>query len=308
MWEKIGFYNVPKTPDWMHSHCQLPVALPIDEHTVRVFFAARSAQQRSHIGYVELVINGQGIDVIKVSEAPVLAPGPMGHFDQHGVFPSSIVFHNGLYYMYYIGWSQGVEAPLFDAAIGLATSEDGVHFTRTSPAPLLGRSAYDPCLVTSPHVYKDGDLFRMTYVSGIKWERGDDGILKSFYHIKQASGTSPYDCNRRGDVAIDFKDGETNIARSSVIKVSDDHYKMWYAYVHGTIGKYRIGYAESPDGSTWTRMDDRAGIGLDDTHASEMISYPHVFEMGDDLYMLYNGNQFGRDGFGVAKWQNDDQP
>lgn len=32
-----------------------------------------------------------------------------------------------------------------------------------------------------------------------------------------------------------------------------------------------------------------------------MMSYPHVFECDDNIYMLYNGNTFGKDGFGLAR-------
>jgi hypothetical protein len=31
-----------------------------------------------------------------------------------------------------------------------------------------------------------------------------------------------------------------------------------------------------------------------------MLCYPHVFWCGEKVYMLYNGNAFGRHGFGVA--------
>ena len=32
-----------------------------------------------------------------------------------------------------------------------------------------------------------------------------------------------------------------------------------------------------------------------------MMCYPNVFECDDDIYMLYNGNEFGKYGFGLAK-------
>jgi hypothetical protein len=32
-----------------------------------------------------------------------------------------------------------------------------------------------------------------------------------------------------------------------------------------------------------------------------MHCYPHVFEMDGKVLLLYNGNQFGRFGFGVAE-------
>ena len=73
---------------------------------------------------------------------------------------------------------------------------------------------------------------------------------------------------------------------------------MWYSHRGGA---YRIGYAESEDGKSWERMDNTVGIttsasGWD----SEMIEYPYVFDHKGTRYMLYNGNGYGKTGFGLA--------
>ena len=36
---------------------------------------------------------------------------------------------------------------------------------------------------------------------------------------------------------------------------------------------------------------------------SEMIEYPFVFDHDGQRFMLYNGNGYGRSGFGVAVWR-----
>lgn len=303
-WKPIGFITVPKTNhEWMHSHCQLPTPLVIDDNKVRVFFASRTIEQRSHIGFVELeFLDKTNWKISHISNAPVLTPGPIGFFDEHGVFPSSIVFFQDQYYLYYIGWNQGVEAPLFYANIGLATSKDGVNFCKYSKAPIMGRSEVDPCLVTSPNVYLDNGIWKMTYVSGEKWERDPHTLrLKSFYNIKNAESEDGITWKRKG-TAINFVDNETNIARSSVFKYSDTNYKMWFSYVKPEIGRYRIGFATSKNGSDWERNDAIAGITTDSQYASEMICYPSVFKFQNTLYMLYNGNNFGEKGFGIAVW------
>ena len=65
---------------------------------------------------------------------------------------------------------------------------------------------------------------------------------------------------------------------------------------------YRIGYAYSADMLNWVRDDSRAGIDVsEDGWDSEMVSYPHVFELDGHIYMLYLGNQVGRYGFGIAQ-------
>ena len=303
-WNKIGFFQIQRDSyPWVHSHAQLPTPISLGNNIVRVFFASRTKNQSSHVGFVDLCIANDGSDftIKKISSEPVLAPGLPGNFDEHGVYPSCVVKNDGIYYLYYIGWNQGVENPLFYASIGLATSVDGIRFNRHSVAPLMARSEYDPCLVTSPHVYLDGEAWRMSYVSGIRWTRNNEGRLQSHYHIKLAEGSGPSDWIRLGRVAIDFQSGETNIARPAVMKFGKNDYRMWYSYVHSSIGKYRIGYAESNDGTNWKRKDHLAGITIGDDFFSQMVCYPSLFSVSDKIFMLYNGDNFGEHGFGVAR-------
>ena len=65
---------------------------------------------------------------------------------------------------------------------------------------------------------------------------------------------------------------------------------------------YRIGYASSYDLLNWIREDDKTDISVsDEGWDSEMISYPHVFELDGEIYMMYLGNNVGKFGFGLAK-------
>ncbi|MBO6762612.1 MAG: hypothetical protein JJ909_16770, partial [Roseivirga sp.] len=58
----------------------------------------------------------------------------------------------------------------------------------------------------------------------------------------------------------------------------------------------------SQDLVTWERNDELAGITTSDTGwDSEMVCYPHLKVIDDDFYLFYCGNNFGQDGFGLAK-------
>jgi hypothetical protein len=73
---------------------------------------------------------------------------------------------------------------------------------------------------------------------------------------------------------------------------------MWYSR---RTPDYRIGYAESSDGLTWARRDDLAGIEpTGDSWESRSVEYACVFDAGGERYMVYNGNDYGREGFGLA--------
>lgn len=292
-------FKLPVNLAWMNSHAQLPTPFLISERIVRVYFATRDHNQYSHIGFVDFDFRND-FKILGFSTDPVLCPGNIGYFDEHGVFPSSVIRWNNMILMYYIGWNQGKEPPLFYASIGVAVSEDnGTTFKKLFRAPILSRSEYDPCLVTSPHILIDGNKLRMTYVSGVKWER-INGKLQSYYHIKYAESEDGFNWQRSGKIIIDFSDEtETNIARSSVLK-ENNTYKMWYSYVKGG-NKYRIGYAESYDFDYWKRYDDNVGIQISkDGFDDDMMCYPAVLELDGNKFMFYNGNNFGKEGIGLA--------
>jgi hypothetical protein len=299
-WRKLGLlYSPDGSRAWSRSHAQNPVAQLLGGDRVRVFFATRDAENRSHVAHVELALDGRA-RVLEPPLKPDLAPGSLGCFDDHGVYPASLVrAPDDRLFMYYIGWNPGVRRPLFYASIGLAVSTDnGASFTRHGQAPIMARSEFDPCFVTSPYVLRESDRWRMWYVSGFRWEE-TDGAPISYYHIKYAESADGVNWERDGRVCIDLRRGERNIVRPCVIR-DESGYRMWYSYAAGA--GYHIGYATSADGLEWTRRDEEVGIGRsDDGFDADAIAYPWVFRHADKLYMLYNGGGFGREGFGLAE-------
>jgi len=63
-----------------------------------------------------------------------------------------------------------------------------------------------------------------------------------------------------------------------------------------------LGYAYSTNLIEWVRDDKSKGIEFGKTGEwdSDMMCYPHLMEINNKVYMLYNGNNFGKDGFGLA--------
>ena len=70
-------------------------------------------------------------------------------------------------------------------------------------------------------------------------------------------------------------------------------------------GGYRIGYAVSDDLMNWKRNDELAGLGVSaDGWDSEMANYGHLFSLDGETYMIYQGNEMGRTGIGLARLQH----
>jgi hypothetical protein len=280
---------------WAVSHAALPV---VDEIAGghRVYFSARDDRGRARIGYAETNLAAPG--AWRVSERPSIDIGPLGTFSDSGVTSSSLVTHQGTKYQYYTGWALGASVPFF-LHVGLALSDDnGASFRPLSDAPLFERSDADPFLTASPWVLIDNGVWRMWYVSGLAWVMSGGKPMHK-YHIRYAESRDGIVWDRRGVVCIDFKsDDEYAIARPCVIK-DGGTYRMWYSY-RGD--RYRIGYAESNDGVVWTRLDEAAGIGVTaGAWDGDMIEYPCIVDVGGRRLMLYNGNEYGRTGIGLAE-------
>ena len=294
-WMKKGILFAPQSDaGWLHSHAALPVVDQIEDG-YRVYFSSRDTRGRAQVGFFE---TGPEFDAVtRVSERPVIGLGPRGAFDDSGVTTSWIVNHENKKYHYYSGWSLGVSVPFY-FFVGLAISDDGGEtYRRVSPSPILERNEVDPYLTASPCVLVEDGRWRMWYVSCTGWQiKGKQP--HHWYHIKYAESADGIAWKREGFVCIDYKSAdEYAISRPCVLK-DGDVYRMWFA---SRGSSYRIGYAESRDGLKWIRKDDESGIDVSASGwDSEMVAYPYVFKHEGDYYMLYNGNDYGKTGIGVA--------
>jgi hypothetical protein len=294
-WRKLGLIIKPdKRLFWAQTHCMVPTPQNLGDGLARVFFSGRDALNRSHIGHatVDLNLNGRVLDY---ATEPVLAPGALGCFDDNGVTPSCVFeFPNGELGLYYIGWNPGstVRMHIFG---GLAISKDrGKTFERWSRAPILERTRTDPYLNTAPWVVRDGDGYRIFYVSGYEWLHKD----MPRYNIKTGYSKDGKHWVREGHVCLDFRDETEHALARPYVVVEDGVWRMWFSYKSTC---YRIGYAESRDGLSWERLDYLAGIDLSPSgFDSEMIEYAAVVRHDGRRFMFYNGNNYGFEGIGLA--------
>ncbi len=295
-WRKLGLVFRPSgEASWMQSHAAVPIAESLGENLFKIYFSSRDKFNRSYTGYTVIDI-GRPNQILDLSTKPVLVPGELGEFDDSGAMATWLTFHQGKKSLYYIGWNLGVTVP-FRNSIGLSISTQGDRFTRYSNGPIVDRSMHEPHFCASCCVLPGDDFWRMWYLSCTGWQMRD-GKPEHRYHIKYAESRDGISWRRDGLVAIDFaNDQEYAISRPSVIH-DGDRWRMWYSFRGQS---YRIGYAESEDGRQWKRLDSQVGIDVSATGwDSEMIEYPFVFDHKGQRYMLYNGNGYGKTGFGLA--------
>lgn len=295
-WKKLGrILYISDYKHWAVSHCAVPFAEHVTGEIFRVFFTTRDAQNRSHTACMLIDIS-QPSKALDICDGPVLAPGALGTFDDSGAMGSWLTSVGEKTYLYYQGWNLGLTVA-FRNSIGVAVRSGDGEFRRVFDGPILDRTAREPHFTGTPCVIEDNGHWHMWYLSCVGWHMEAEKP-KHRYHIKYASSNNGLDWDRGGDVSIDFNNNsEYAISRPSVLQ-QGDLWRMWYSY-RGD--RYRIGYAESENGLRWERMDHLAGIDVAQAGwDSDMIEYPFVFEHGGSVYMLYNGNDYGRTGFGLA--------
>lgn len=302
-WKKVGRVYAPDgTKSWAVSHAANPVVEWIEGDIFRVYFSCRDKRNRSSIGFVEIDLK-HPTQILREADEPVLGPGDLAMFDDCGVSIGCIVSVGEKRYLYYMGWNLAVTVP-WKNALGMAVSDGpGEPFRRYSRFPIVELNEVDPYTISYPWVMHEDDRFRMWYGSNIQWGPKQRDMR---HLIKYAESEDGVHWKRDGVVALDFKCPEEYAMCKPCVVKDAEAYGMWFC-ARGDIDRetYRICYAESNDGITWVRMDEKETIDVSESGwDSEMIEYPFVFDHKGARYLLYSGNAFGKTGFGLAILEN----
>ena len=310
-WKKLGHLFDPTqmtTLPWMDQYAQTPATLVFDDF-VRIYFCTRppadeTGQFVSRVGYVD-VDRDDLFRIRRISPEPVIELGELGTFDEFGTNPVSVIRHGDEVRAYYAGWTRCESVP-FNGAIGVAQSfDDGDSFGRIGPGPVLSYAPDEPFVVGSPKIRRFGERWFLHYAAGRRWlDTGDRP--EPVYVIRGAVSDDGIAWQRFGKDLVPSRLGDAECQAGPDILWFEGRYHMFFSYRHAVGFKskekgYRIGYAVSDDLVQWSRNDAAAGIDVSaDGWDSQMVSYAHVFRLDERLYMLYQGNDIGRIGFGLA--------
>jgi hypothetical protein len=317
-WKKRGLIFNPakfELPNNCKSFAQSPQTLVFDNF-VRIYFSTRSWDHNtkkylSHIAFVDF---DKDFNTIKnISKKNVIELGELGSFDEHGIFPINPLKHNNKIFAYTCGWSRRVSVSV-ETSTGLTVSNDnGETFERMGNGPILTSSLNEPMLVGDSFVKVYDGIFHMWYIFGQRWFKpNNDEPTARVYKISHATSVDGINWKKEEGKQIisDVLNKNECQALPTVLKIGN-RYHMYFCFREATDFRanksrgYKIGYAYSDNLIFWTRDDEKGGLFLsEDGWDSDMMCYPHIFECNGKVFLLYNGNEFGKEGFGLAELFN----
>ena len=227
VWTKLGSNPVlsPTSGSWDATTTQ-PGAILKDNGIYKLYYFGYDNQYDSwHIG---LATSSNGINWTKLQN-PVLYAGVGWEYQ---IAVSSVLKVENTYYMYYLGRNSG------QSKIGLATSSDGINWTRYPGNPILQKDAnWEGSGVSYPSVIYENNIFKMVYmnVNGFTSAFGMATSTDGINWTKSASNpffTDQQTSNNWADV---------DIAYPNFIKVNNE-YRIYYSGVGDNTIIYKIGF------------------------------------------------------------------
>lgn len=225
----------------------------------------------------------------------VVPRGEVTEFDALQTYGPSAMVRDGKVWLYYTGYLDTT------FRIGLAVSEDGIHFTKLGVVlPLGATGEFDATHTYSPIVLERSGKIWMYYTGAgtVSWYGGlavsEDGI-----HFTKLGLVVP-----KG-AAGEFDDVSMHIAG-----VLERDGKVWLYYAGNPLSNYYVGLAVSEDGVHFTKLGVVIPLGADgefDDVRAERVSVLErdgkiwAYETGGDGSNYYVGLAVSEDGIHFTK-------
>lgn len=293
-----------------YEFAQSPQVFPI-ENGFRIFFSSRRKYSDGRMPISEVLyvdFNREFTQITSYSRGPILTNPILGSFDEHGVFPFHVKEVNSRIFAYLSGWSRRISVPV-ETAIGIAESFDGGKtFERLGDGPIMAASTNEPFLVGDPFVVQNKQGFQMFYIAGTEWKYYPGARdPQRIYKIRTAGSVDGINWRKsNGNLITDKLGSDECQALPTVIQIGDTHFMIFcFREASGFRNiperAYRLGGALSSNMEQWDRDDSLIKVTSHESGwDSNMKCYPNATVIDSKVVLLYNGNSFGKHGFGMA--------
>lgn len=300
IWENLGWLYKPESNfDWMISHASLPTIIQTDCHNFKIFYSTRDTLGKSHTTFVDLNFKNwkPGVLLKNINQFPSFSPNSPGYFDDSGVSLTSFVKIENILYAYYLGWSKKIGVP-FSNEIGIAIVDNNFNFKRIQKLPIYNKSEVEPLTFGYPTIVGTNKKIYMYYDSIDKWDESEPNNYKFDLRVAVMKGSHKWlYCNKLSLV--------TNIISRAITRPAfiSTPTGLMMVYSCEIDGEYKLNAAlqDKKNHYKWIKNDRFIFPPSGQSWDSNEQSYCNIFKYQKYYYMLYNGNKYGKTGFGIAK-------
>lgn len=299
-WEKIGLvYSLKNTNnEYLNSHASNPTAIEINDGIFRVFFSARDSRNRSSVSAFD--IDMRTFKVVNEFDTPLFKYDSNSVFYPDGISCSSIYKVGNKQYLTFMGWVNKKNEH-WRGLIGRVELGENLSILENTSEILLNLNSLDKISLSYPFIIYENNLYTMYYGSTINWNYENNEMLHVINYAESLDGKNFIP---KG-LAFPYIPGVAQAFSRPAILVQNSDKHAWFSYRGGNGDKYKIGYAHSKKNSPWnlalnTNTISTSNEGWD----CEMVEYPFVYKFEEEIFMLYNGNNYGKSGIGLARLKN----
>jgi len=262
--------------EWDSQGIGIGAYVLLDGDTIKMWYHG----QNNNVDAIGYATSEDGITWEKYQGNPVLELGEPGSWDGIDLQMGCVLIDGETYKMYYDG--HGSEGWV----IGLATSPDGIHWTKDSlnnPVLPTGPSGnWDDLAVWSPHVIKDNSIYKM-------WFTADESPAGTARRIGYAVSNNGINWTKYPDPVIEEEgpSGFIYYTESPSVIFDGENYHMWYSRENDNLIN-QIDYAVSSDGIDWIKDSLNNPVLKPGTGTSwhTAIFHPNVIE-SNNLYRMW---------------------
>ena len=276
------------------NYASNPTAMTIGNSQIRIFFNSRDFQNRSSIYSIDFFPKTLDPDY----ESVVLQHpyGEDSSYFSHGISVGQLFTFDGEKRLSVMGWKSYKDRH-WEGRIGFIPLDADGNLNELATRPWMDLDQDDPISLSYPAVLEDRDSKSIWYGSTYTWDAGNGEMV----HVIKEAILSQDGKIIKSDKVMPYVVGSAQaFSRPATVKIGTK-FLMAYSY-RGNTTKYRIGFVKIGDASTASHLSGIPPfLTSNNAWESEMVEYPSFFYFNDQLYMLYNGNSFGKSGIGIVQ-------
>jgi predicted GH43/DUF377 family glycosyl hydrolase len=236
---------------------------------------------------VGLATSTDGITWTKSGSNPVLAFGTAGQWDDYNVGNPVVWKEGSTWYMLYGGAADAAG----NVCVGLATSADGISWTRSGSNPVMSPAGagWEVSVVTpGTSIFKEGSTYYLYYTGGT---RGSLTTMK----IGLATSTDLITWTKSGNNPLLSPSGSEVFVSEPFVKLFGSTYYMWYYRGIPDITLTNIGLATSASKDTgWSKYGSNPVLNYTLGDWDGMwAEAPVLIQVGDYWRLYYSASQIG---------------